>query len=40
MDEKPSIDVDIISSTPEIPLISFSNGRVINFSISRAEFPG
>jgi len=40
MDENPSIEVEVISSTPDIPLISFSSGRVINFSISIAEFPG
>ena len=40
MVEYPSTEVELILSTPEIPLISFSNGRVMSFSISNGEFPG
>ena len=36
----PSLDVDSISISPITPLISCSNGSVINFSISSALFPG
>ena len=36
----PCIEVEVILSTPEIVLISFSKGLVISFSISSGEFPG
>ena len=40
MVEYPSTEVELMASTPEIPLISFSKGRVISFSKSTGEFPG
>ncbi len=40
MVEYPSTEVELISSTPVIPLISFSKGREMSFSISAGEFPG
>jgi len=36
----PWIDVDEISSTPVIVLISFSSGRVMSFSMLIGLFPG
>ena len=40
IDEKPCFEVEITLSIPLIWLISFSNGLVTNFSISKDEFPG
>ena len=34
------MQVELIFSTPEMVLISFSSGRVISFSMSAGELPG